>query len=176
MKRSCLERDVPEWVLPLFWVTVRIAVSSLTQLYFPGEKGSVLYTLGWLRLNYVYSIIVPNLVHGWVLCVELCGLFAEVIHNLPALLTLPVLLLLGTTRGIHLSPILLPAIDWMAPVWGFFYRLWYFILMPKAELWGKKLSAFTFTFGLTLLSLLRVPSPSAAAWLTCPRWSRRRTS
>lgn len=31
----------------------------------------------------MYNIIVPNLVHGWILCVELCGLSAEVIHNLP---------------------------------------------------------------------------------------------
>lgn len=147
MKRSCLQHDVPECALPLFWVTVRFAVSSLTQLYFPGEKGSVLYTLGWLRLNYVYSIIVPNLVHGWVLCVELCGLFAEVIHNLPALLTLPVLLLLlGTTRGIHIPPIPLPAIKLDGSGLRFLlpFMVFFFFLMPKAELWGGEMKCIYF--------------------------------
>lgn len=37
----------------------------------------------------MYNIIVPNLVHGWILCAELCGLSAEVIHNLPTPLSLP---------------------------------------------------------------------------------------
>lgn len=50
----------------------------------------------------MYNIIVPNLVHGWILCVELCGLSAEVIHNLPTPLSMPGLLLLSIARGIHI--------------------------------------------------------------------------
>lgn len=43
--------------------------------------------------------------HGWILCAELCGLSAEVIHNLPTPLSLPGLLLLSIARGIHILPI-----------------------------------------------------------------------
>lgn len=57
--------------------------------------------------------------HGWILCVELCGLFAEVIHNLPTPLSLPLLLLLSIARGTPILPSLCHGLFLSVWEWGF---------------------------------------------------------